>query len=144
MITIPTWYFVLSAITLLIIALTFGALCLLVLQLIRTVQQVQPQVQSLMGKVNDELLPQVKTLVVKVDTLTEKVTLVADNARVVSDSAKGTVLALSSRANMVSHAVESLTGAATTKLAGIAPYLGIAVTIMKLWKSRGVGKKKEA
>lgn len=138
--TIPTWYFVLSAITLLIIAGTFLALCVLVVKLIRTIQDIQPQVQSLMTKVNDDLVPQVKTLVVKVDTLTEKVTVVADNAKVVSDSAKGTVLALSSRANAVSHAVESLTGAATSKLAGIAPYLGIAVTVIKLLKARSAKK----
>lgn len=137
---IPTWYFVLSAITLVIIAATFTALCVLVFQLIRAVKQLQPQLQSLATKVNDELVPQVKTLVVKVDTLTEKVTVVADNARVVSDTARGTVLALSGRANAVSSAVESLTSAATGKLASVAPYLGIVVTVVKLWKSLG-GKR---
>lgn len=143
MISVPTWYFVLSAITLLIIALTFTGLCVLVFQLIKTLQQVQPQVQTLMVKVNDELVPQVKTLIVKVDTLTEKVTLVADNAKVVSDTAKGTVLAISGRANAMSHAVESLTNSASARLAGIAPYLGVVVTVVKLWKSFG-GRKPKA
>lgn len=139
---IPYWYFVLSAITLVIIAGTFTALCVLVFQLIKAVKQIQPQVSSLATKVNDELLPQVKSLVTKVDTLTEKVTIVADNARIVSDTARGTVQALSGRANSMSSAVESLTTVATNKLGAIAPYLGIVVTVAKLWKSLGSRRSK--
>jgi len=131
---IPNWYLGLSAFLLVVITLMFVAVCGLMVVLIKTIRNVQEPLNGLLVKVNNDLVPKVEGLVTKVDGLTEKVSGIADNARAISTTARGTVDKVSSGANMVTDTLASLTEAGASKLKSVAPYIGVAFTVLKLLK----------
>jgi uncharacterized protein YoxC len=131
---IPDWYLALSTVFMAIVALLFVGLCILIWNLTKAVKRIEPQVTNLLGQVNGEILPQVKGLVVKVNDLTENVNQLAG-------SAKGTVKTLGERADTVSAAIQALTGQSVAKVQGLAPYVGLAMTVMKLVQGYASTKK---
>lgn len=141
---IPNWYFALSAFLLVIIAAAFIAVGCLMVVLVRVIKNIQEPVNGLLNKVNHDLIPKVESLVTKVDGLTDRVSGIAENARVISSTARGTVEKVSGGANLVSNTFATLAEAGVSKLRGAAPYIGIALTVLRMIKEfRGASGAKE-
>lgn len=142
---IPSWYLGLSAFLLVLITVMFLAVTVLMVVLIKAIRGVQEPLQGLIRKVNDDVVPKVETLVVKVDGLTERVSGIADNARAISTTARGTVEKVSGGASSISNTLASLTEVGASKLKSVAPFIGVAFTVLKLVKEmrevRAAGRK---
>lgn len=114
---VPDWFLVLATVLLVVILLMFAGLTVVMLQLYKAVQRLEPKVGKLMDQVNDELIPQVKGLVTRVDSI-------GSNIQGLTGSASNAMGLVRSKTESVGSAFEHLAETGMQKVEKLAPILG--------------------
>lgn len=124
---VPDWFLALSTVLLVVIMIMFVALTIVMFQLWKAVQRVEPKVAKLMDQVNDELVPQVKGLVTRVDAI-------GSNIQGFTGSASNTMGLVRSKTEHVGSVFEHFAESGMQKVEKLAPVIGYLTVGLKLYQ----------